>query len=299
MSRRLIDRRQFLQQSTALVGTALAVPASAAPPRRATDQVPLGRTGLRLSRIGIGTGSNSGDIQRALGQEGFNRLIRHAYDRGITYIDTADNYHTHTWVREAIKGLPRERLFILSKMPWERAEIAERPLETLDRYRRELGVEYIDALLLHCATRHSWPHDLRPMMDAFDEAKQKGLIRVKGVSCHGLPALTAATTTDWIDVHLVRINPQGHHMDGATGTWSEPGNRPAAMAEIRSMHAKGRGMLGMKIIGNGDFRDPEDRQRSLHHAVTCGYIDAFVVGFSSPAHIDEAIQRVDGVLASA
>ena len=295
--RRHVDRRQFLRQSATLVAAAvLARPAQAAPPR-AGDLVPLGHTGAKIARLGIGTGSNGGDVQRGLGQEAFTRLIRHAVDRGVTYIDTADNYRTHTMVGAAIKGLPREKLFIQTKMPWERPEFLERPHEVIDRYRRELGTDYLDSLLIHCTLKHSWPDDLKPMMDAFDEAKQKGIIRLKGVSCHGLPALTAATPAEWVDVHLVRVNPQGRHVDGAEGKWEEPGNVPAAMREIRSMHARGRGIIGMKLVGNGDFTHPDDRERALHFALTCGCVHSVVIGFASPAQVDEAVTRVDAILA--
>ena len=123
--------------------------------------VPLGQTGVRMARLGIGTGSNGGDVQRGLGQEAFTRLIRYAVERGVTYIDTADNYRIHEMVGVAIKGLPRERLFIQTKMPWDRAPFPDKPVEAIDRYRRELGVEYIDSLLLHCALKHTWPTDLR------------------------------------------------------------------------------------------------------------------------------------------
>jgi predicted aldo/keto reductase-like oxidoreductase len=298
MSEHRLNRREFIRQSATVVGALAAPGALAASPARATDMVPLGKTGVRMARLGIGTGSNGGDVQRGLGQEGFTRLIRYAVERGVTYIDTADNYRIHEMVGVAIKGLPRERLFIQTKMPWDRAPFVDKPVEALDRYRRELGVEYIDSLLLHCTLKHTWPADLRRMMDAFDDAKQKGVIRVKGVSCHGLPALTAATHADWVDVHLARINHRGHHMDGVDGTWKEPGNQPAAMQEIRAMHAKGRGVIGMKLVGNGDFTMPEDRQRALQFALTCGCVDAIVIGFKSAGEIDEAIGRMDKILAA-
>jgi predicted aldo/keto reductase-like oxidoreductase len=299
MSEHRLDRRAFIRQATAAVGAALAAPgALAASPPRATDMVPLGKTGVRMPRLGIGTGSNGGDVQRGLGQEAFTRLIRYGVERGVTYIDTADNYRIHEMVGVAIKGLPRAQLFIQTKMPWDRAPFPDKPVEALDRYRRELGVEYIDSLLLHCALKHTWPTDLRRMMDAFDDAKQKGIIRVKGVSCHGLPALTAATQADWVDVHLARINHRGHHMDGLDGTWAEPGNQSASMQEIRAMHAKGRGVIGMKLVGNGDFATPEDRQQALQFALTCGCVDAIVIGFKSAGEIDEAIGRMDKILAA-
>jgi predicted aldo/keto reductase-like oxidoreductase len=301
MTEHRLDRRQFIRQSATAIGAALVAPvaAAAAPPRRATDLVPLGRTGVRMARLGIGTGSSGGDIQRALGQESFTRLLRYAVERGVTYIDTADNYRIHDMVGVAIKGLPREQLFIQTKMPWDRPPFQDKPREALDRYRRELGVEYIDSLLLHCAVKPTWPDDLRRMMDVFDEAKRQQVIRLKGVSCHGLPALTAATGVDWVDVHLARINHRGHHMDGADGTWAETGNKPAAMEQIQAMHAKGRGIIGMKLVGNGDFTTAEDRECALQFALTCGCVDAVVMGFKSPAEIDEAIARMDRILATA
>jgi predicted aldo/keto reductase-like oxidoreductase len=294
-----IDRRQFLRTSiTALGATMVAsVPAPARVRRLASDQVALGRSGVRIARLGIGTGSSNGQVQRDLGMEGFRRLIHEAFDRGITYIDTADNYQTHGFVREAIRGLPREKLFIQTKLPWNKPEAAANPAQTLDRYLHELGTDYVDSLLIHCATTHTWTKDLRPLMDAFDSAKAKGLIRLKGVSCHGLPALTAATEEDWCEVHLARVNAQGHHMDGATGEWSEPGNRDRAMAEIVKMHGRGRGIIGMKLVGNGDFTRAEDREAAMKFALVSGAVDAIVIGMKSVAELDESIARVNRVLA--
>ena len=298
MKKDTVDRRQFIGRSAALLGATLLRPSAAiaAPPPAATDMVSLGKTGVNICRLGFGTGSTGGSVQRGLTQEGFTRLIRYAYDKGITYIDTADNYRTHQMVREAIKGLPRERLFIQTKMPWHKPPFTDTPLQEIDRYRKELGVDYIDSLLIHCATTPTWPDDLKRMMDAFSEAKSRKLIRVKGVSCHGLPALTRAGREDWVDVHLARINPQGHHMDGADGTWKEPGNFNAAMPQIRDMHRKGRGVIGMKLIGNGDFTNPQDREKAIQYAMTCGFVDAIVIGFASPAEIDEAITRMNRAL---
>lgn len=292
-----INRREFLKTSAAALSMGLVARAlPAAPARTATDQVTLGRSGVRLSRLGIGTGSNGGQVQRDLGQDAFTRLVHAAYERGVTYIDTAHNYQTHGMVREAIKGLPREKLYIQTKMPWDRPEFTDRPLEHLDRFRRELGVDYIDSLLIHCTTKSTWPTDLRPMQDAFAEAQSRGHIRLKGVSCHGLPALRAAATHDWVDVHLARINAQGHHMDGANGTWSEPGDRDASMREIATMHARKHGVIGMKLVGNGDFTDPADRDKAMRFALTCGCVDAVVVGVSSIAQLDETIARMNRVL---
>ncbi len=302
MSENSISRRQFIQKSAALAGAVVATPLAGgvdAKPsiRTATDMMPLGKKGLKISRLGLGTGSNGGQVQRDLGQAGFNRLVRYCYDKGITYIDTADMYQTHGMIREAIKGLPRERLWIQTKMRWDAPDIPKKPLEVLDRFRKELGTDYVDSLLIHCATKNSWHHDLRGMMDAFDEAQRRGWVRMKGVSCHGLPALQRATQVDWVEVQLARVNPQGRHVDGKDGTWAEPGHVPAAIQEIKAMHDKGRGIIGMKIIGNGDFKNSAaDREKSFRYAMNCGFLDSIVVGFGTTAEVDEAIERMNSAL---
>jgi aryl-alcohol dehydrogenase-like predicted oxidoreductase len=170
MRSREISRREFIARTAAVTGgillSPLAVRAAGTPVRTAADQVTLGKTGIKLSRLGVGTGSKNGSIQRALGYDGFTRLIRYAYDQGITYIDTADAYRTHEYVGRAIKGLPREKLFIQSKMPG----VPEKPLETLDRYRQELGVEYIDSCLVHCTLSADWDDERKRVLDALQEA---------------------------------------------------------------------------------------------------------------------------------
>ena len=299
-----MNRRRFLESAAALTGGVLvsqgfpaanaaeAVSASKPAKRSATDMVMLGKSGVKCSRIGIGTGSNSGDVQRSLGREGFNRLIQYAYDQGITFIDTAESYHNHDWIKDAIKGLPRERLHIQTKM----SGAPEKPLDVLDRFRKELNTDYVDSLLVNYATTNSWHEERKRLLDAFDEAKEKKWIRTKGVSCHGLPALTRATLVPWVEVHLVRLNPMGHKVDGKTFEWNEQGNVSAVEQEVRAMRAQGRGIIGMKLIGNGDFTKPEEREKSIRYAMQCSLLDAAIIGFKSSAEIDEAIERVNRAL---
>ena len=301
MYKEQITRRQFIRSTAVFAGGVLlssysGVALAAQAKRTAVDQVTLGKTGLKLSRLGIGTGSVGGSIQRALGGEGFNRLLRYAYDQGITYIDTAQNYRTHMMVGEAIKGLPREKLFIQSKMPG----VPEKPLEVLDQYRKELGVDYIDSLLCHCAVTKDWEQERKRLMDAFEEAKGKKIIRAHGVSCHSLPALTKAAQLDWVDVHLVRVNPQGAHMDTPAETWdaaSGESHVSPVLEQLSVMRKNRHGIIGMKIIGNGDFTNAEDREKSIRFAMQPGLVDAVVIGFKSTAEIDEAIMRMNRALA--
>lgn len=298
MSAVKINRRDFIRGALALGGATLLPSCSTGPFARkptAVDQVPLGKTGLKMSRLGIGTGSKGGSIQRALGQDGFTKLIHYAYDQGITYIDTAQSYNTHTMVREAIKGLPREKLFIQSKMPG----VPDKPLEVLDGYRKELGVDYIDSLLTHCGTKANWNEERRRVLDAFEEAKDKKIIRAHGISCHSLPALTTSARLDWVDVNLVRINPQGVWIDTPAEEWNAKSDRshlPPVLKEMKIMRENGHGIIGMKLIGNGQFTDPAEREKSIRFTMQSGLVDSVVIGFKSPAEIDEAITRINRAL---
>ncbi len=265
--------------------------------RTATDQVPLGNTGAYVSRIGIGTGTDGGRVQREMGQEGFTRMIRYAYDLGINFLDTADMYRTHEMVGSAIKGISREALFIQTKMQWDAPTIPEKPLEVLDRFLKELGVEYVDSLLIHCATQPAWDTHLRSMMDAFDVAQAQGKIRYKGISCHGLPSLRRAVEVDWVQLQLARINPFGKHVDGLDGSWDEKGDVPATVTELEKMHAKGRGIIGMKLVGNGDFRDAKVRKESVQFVMGCEFVHASIAGFASIAEIDETLANANEALA--
>jgi aryl-alcohol dehydrogenase-like predicted oxidoreductase len=302
--KRHLSRRQFLGRSATLAGAALLsrwiLPealAAVEPPlkRTATDQVTLGKTGIKLSRLGFGTGSNNGQVQTALGKEGFTKLFRYAYDHGITYIDAAQNYRTFDWIGDAIKGLPREKLFIQSKVWGQPADV----LAAIDSHRKTFDTDYVDSLLVHCMTRGSWTDDMKRIMDGFNEAKDRKWIRARGVSCHSLPALRAATASDWTEVHLVRVNPQGHMTDGASGFGGGNNDIAPVMEEIKTMKAKGRGVIAMKLIGNGDFQNAEDREKAMRFAMASKDIDAAVIGFKSTQEIDEAIERMNKALAEA
>lgn len=289
-----LSRRDFLGQSAAAAG-ALALAAQPAPAARKitspTEQVVLGRTGIKTSLIGLGTGSvgvKHSSNQVKLGQEKFIRLVRHAFDRGITYIDTADQYGSHLFVRDAIKGLPREKLFIQTKTRATTADVAK---ADLDRFRQELGTDYIDTLLMHCMTKPTWPTDFRPVMDVLSDAKAKGWVRAVGVSCHGLEPLKTAVKTDWVEVDLARINPVGTkaYMDASPDE---------VVPCLKAMHGQGKGILGMKVLGQGNFKTEEEQLKSLQFVIGLGCVDAFVIGFESPHQIDQVIRIVEGVVKS-
>jgi predicted aldo/keto reductase-like oxidoreductase len=297
-----LNRRQFLKTSTALAGTVLLSPwaltnssaaTSSNTPRTATDQVTLGQTGIKLSRLGFGTGSDNGYIQTAEGRDAFVNLIHYAYDRGITYIDTAQAYQTFDWIAAAIKGLPREKLFIQSKVDGRPENI----LAVIDYHRKTFNTDYVDSLLVHCMTRGQWTDQWKQVMEGFNQAQGRKWIRAKGVSCHTLPALRTGVASEWPEVHLVRVNPQGSFTDGEYNGWGDSSQDIApVMQQIKIMHEKGRGVIGMKICGNGTFTDPADREKSIRFAMSQPEIDAVVIGFKNRQEIDEAIARINRAL---
>ena len=254
-----VSRRDFLGQSAAALG-AVALGGHSAPAANAArrlksgaDQVVLGRTGIKTSLIGMGTGSHGvehSSNQIKLGHAQFVKLVRYAFDKGITYFDTADQYGSHIYLRDALEGLPRDRLFIQTKT---RATTAEMAKADIQRFREELHVDYLDTLLMHCMTKGSFPTDFRPVMDVLSAAKSKGHVRAVGVSCHGMAPLQAAVNCDWIEVDLARINPVGGDKGRMDGT-------PEQVSTcLKAMHDQGKGIIGMKILAEGTLKTEEQQ----------------------------------------
>jgi 1-deoxyxylulose-5-phosphate synthase len=311
-----MSRREFLGRS-ALAAGAVVLAAGGAPvlgqattesapavgaagKRTAVDQVMLGSTGLMLSRLGIGTGSNNGETQLAAGVEAFNKMVHYAFDQGITYIDTAPTYRTFGLIKGAIKGLPREKLFILSKLEdGQRGDI----VKEIDRHRTTFGVDYVDCMLVHCQFKKGWTGDWKKAMDGILEAQDKKWIKARGVSCHSLPALRAAVASDWNQVHLVRVNPQGVRVDSERENSWENGSPKfeiaPVLAELKNMKEKKRGIIGMKIMGNGEFKADEDREKSVRFAMARPELDAVVIGVKNTDEIDKAIKMINAALAAA
>jgi len=288
-----INRRAFLVSGAgAAVGLGNSVAADE--PRRAPPappRVPLGKTGITMSRLGQGTGVHGGNRQSDQTRMGFERLVplfRHAYDRGITFFDLADLYGTHVYFREALRKIPRERVTILTKLWWRYDNPAEPVAEphlrrvaasTLERFRHELNTDYIDIVLLHCMSSATWDRHLRPYMDALSEAKEKKQVRAVGVSCHDLGALNRAAEVGWLDVVLARINPRGALMDGAT---------KEVTAALRRIKDRGKAIIGMKIFGEG--RLIKEKEECIRFAQNLGLLDAMTIGFEAPAQIDEVLR---------
>ncbi len=208
-----LGRRDFLVQVTVGVGAALThnvwAEVKQPPLRSPTQQVPLGKTGITVSLVGLDTGMRGWMRQSnhtRMGYPAFERLVLHACERGINFFDAADLYGTHPFLRDALKGLAREKFVLQTKIwfaPW-------------------------------------------------------GLV----------------------DVQLARINHRGVAMDG----------KPDEIVPIlKQMQAKGKGVVGMKIFGEGRFKEREQREASLRFVLTQRCVDAFIIGFEEPEEIDETL----------
>jgi len=281
-----ISRRDFLAGATAAAGAAALAgrftlaAESKSKVTSGTDLVTLGRSGIQTTVLGVGTGTHGGREQLGLGQTEFTKLIRHAFDRGIRYIDTADAYRTHLFVRFALEELPRDEIFIQTKTRAKHPEVAKADIE---RFRRELKVSYIDSILMHAMQTPTWPTDMRPVMDVLTEAKEKGRVRAIGFSSHGWDPLAASVDCDWVDIQLVRINPFQVKMDG-------PPDEVAAL--VKKVHDGGRGVIGMKVYGEDGFGSAEKRFQALKYVLELGCVDAFTIGFTSSEQIDETLDLI-------
>ena len=250
--------------------------------KSASDRVRLGPMHVELSRLAVGTGTNgvggSSNQTRKLGVGGLADLFKAAYDQGITFWDSADQYGTHPHLKEALKSVARDKVTILTKT---HASTEKEMRADLDRFRREIGTDYIDILLLHCMMEGDWPERKKGAMAVLSEAREKGVVRTHGTSCHTLEALKTASRTPWVQVDLARINPAQVAMDAAPQT---------VIGVLREMKAAGKGVIGMKILGAGRLRHKVDE--SLQFALSLDCVDCFTIGSESRAEMLDLVNKI-------
>jgi len=294
------SRRQFMAAAMAGAGalaTGTRSVSGAATPAGspATQIVTLGRTGIKTSRLAQGTGWNGGGRSSAhtrLGEKAFNELIRHGLERGIAFMDCADLYGSHPYLRTALNGVPRDKYIFMSKI-WPRVEYwnsaSGGAKAEVDRFRKELRSETIDICLIHCMTNANWPEDYKRIRDEMSELKDKGAIRAVGVSCHDLGALKVACTHPWTDVVLARINNVGKEaaMDASV---------EEVAPVLKQARADGKTILGMKIFGAGKLTSPEQKDASLQYVWENGLVDAVTIGMLSPQEVDDTVERMNQAL---
>jgi aryl-alcohol dehydrogenase-like predicted oxidoreductase len=303
MANKKLTRRQFVSRTimagagTFIVGkTGLALGNTPIAPADPFQLITLGNTGIKTTLLGMGTGfsgyNRSSNITRAGVAEG---LIRQAYEKGIRFFDCADSYGTHPFTAAALKGNSRDSYTLSTKMWVSQGGIPEpeRPDADIvvDRFRKELNTDYLDMVQIHCMTDGQWTDKQKKQMDILETLKAKKIIRAHGVSVHSLEAMQACVESEWVDVVHVRINPYGEAMDR-----KDPAE---VIPVIEKLHNKGKGVIGMKLIGNGKFRNEPDKiEASLKYVLGLGTVNMIIVGFELPEQIDNYIGRVKNAVLS-
>ena len=248
-----------------------------------------------MTRLAFGTGSFSGAVQRSLGQEGFTRLVRYAYDHGIRFFETAESYgEMHKMLGVALKGIPRDSYQLMSKVTTFHEGV--NPQEKFDELRKLANTEYFDIMLLHWQHTGTWPSDTARWQDAIEDAESKKIIVSRGASVHGLPALRRVPGNKWLDIAMIRVNHKGKSMDAEDYATQGLGNVPEVVDHVKAVRKEGMGVISMKLIGEGTF-EREDRQKAMRFAFRNAGVDCVTVGYKSTGEIDEAIENVNLALA--
>ncbi len=283
-----MDRRNFLRGSAAAAGLLTVNPfnvnsiANSGKRMYATDKVTLGNTGIEVSRMAIGTGTNgwgkNSNQTRQLGINGLADLLQAGYEQGFYFWDSADQYGTHPHLKEALKRVPREKVVILTKT---HATSEKEMNDDLDRFRKELGTDYLDIVLLHCMTDSNWPKQKQGAMNILSKARENKIIKAHGVSCHTLGSLKAAAATPWVQIDLARINPAGASMDADV---------PTVVSVLKQMKASGKVIMGMKIFGAGKLSDRVDE--CLKYALRQDYMDCFTIGIENQKQLLDLQKRI-------
>jgi len=287
------SRRDFIKTGIA-AGTLASVGTLPVCAATATDKVTLGNSGLQVTRLAFGTGSNNGHVQYALGQAEFTKLVRYAYDRGIRFFETAEAYMTPAMLGEALKGLPRDSYQLMTKVTTDHGVD---PQVRFDEMRKKSQTEYFDIMLLHWQHTADWVSETQRWQDGINEAQEKKIILKRGASVHGLPALRQVPGNKWLEVAMIRMNHKGAVMDSAVADDGKPGDVAEVVQHVKQVKQQGMGVISMKLVGNGTFTSHEDRLAAMKFAFRNAGIDCATVGFKSPQEVDEAIANMNAALA--
>ena len=244
--------------------------------------VDFGGTGLKVSRLAVGTGTHGGghsSDQTRLGVDALADLLRLAYDQGVNFVDAADLYGSHAGVARLLKDVPRDSVVINTKTL---SKSAEDVTSDVERFLKELETDVIDIVLLHGRSDADWPQQNAEAMEALSRAKEEGKVRAVGISCHGLGAMRTAAETEWLDVILARINHAGVNMDGSV---------PEVVPILEKLHAANKAVYAMKVLGVGELAD--DVRGAIGYVLDLGTVHSLALGITSRAELLEDVRLVE------
>jgi 1-deoxyxylulose-5-phosphate synthase len=290
-----VTRREFLKTTIAAgtIATTAVLPLEAE--GTAFDKVTLGNSGVSVTRLAFGTGTNNGYVQASLGQKEFSRLIAYAYDRGIRFFETAEAYMTPAMLGEALKPYPRESYVLMHKVTTDDGD----PHQRFDDLLRASQTEYFDIMLLHWQHTPDWVETSKRWQDGVDAFQSQKKIVARGASVHGLPALRQMPGDQWLQIAMIRMNHKGTRMDGTDSMdGNNPVNRDEVVSHVHQVKKEGMGVVSMKLVGGGEFSNSHsDRAKAMRFAFQTAHVDAVTVGFKNTQEIDEAINNLNVALA--
>jgi aryl-alcohol dehydrogenase-like predicted oxidoreductase len=280
-----MKRRTFIRNSIAGAAVLSAFPYEALALEEKLypyDRVKLGQTGIEMSRMAMGTGTHgfggASNQTRQLGIRGLSDMLHAGFDEGINFWETADQYGSHPHVGAALKKVNREEVVILTKT---NSKTYKDVRKDLDRFRIELGTDYLDIILLHAITDPQWNQNFKGAMEALAEAKEEGILRAHGISCHSIGALETAADEPWVEVDLARFNPGGARMDADVSTVTKV---------LKRMKSNGKAIIAMKVYGCGELLHMKDE--CLQFQTGSGIADAFTLGMESIEHLKDIQKRL-------
>ncbi len=293
-----MNRRELLQLGAlgAVGSSVLPRGTSAQPARRAGARVQryatLGRTGLKISDVSFGgsqLGSGEGD------------LVRHAFDHGINYFDSADSYGggaSETTIGEALRG-KRDRVYLTSKTYTRPTERRDSMMRALEDSLRRLRTDYVDVYFNHAVNeverlKNAEWHEFT------GRARQQGKIRFVGMSGHAgrlTECLDYALDTNGVDVVLVGYNfgqdPKFYQQ--FTQSFDFIARQPGLPRVLDKAKAKGVGVVAMKTLMGARLNDmrPFERggatfaQAAFRWTLSNKSVDALIVSMTDRDQIDE------------
>jgi len=203
------------------------------------------------------------------------RLLTRAYELGVTFWDSSDDYGTHPYVARALREVGRDEIVVTTKTYASTAAGARR---SLTKALRELRVDAVDIFLLHAVDSAGELESKQPALEALARAKAEGLVRAVGVSSHSREVLARLLGLQAVDVALAVVNRTGSWMKDAT---------PKEMTEaVKRLHRSRRGVYGMKALGSGQVTGQAEVASALRYAFRYPYIHAACVGMTSAAELE-------------
>ncbi len=235
----------------------------------------LGRTGLRVSVAGLGTGGFSRmGLKSAKSEDEAALLILEAVDLGINFIDTAPPYDTEGVVSRALKAIPRDKVVVATKSTVHRNNewwTPQRVVESLDNSLRVMGTDYVDVFNLHAVESYEYDYALNTLAPALIAQKQKGKIRHIGLTENPIVDFTNETLTRALRDPVWEVFMVGFHM-------LHQGARANVFPATRQ---KGIGTLIMFAV-RSIFADPPRVAREMKELAARGLVEKWLGETDNP-----------------